>query len=60
MRKRSLIRQIGVLFTEDEYDKLIRITDMQEIPISKFIREIVETKLNSIDNEEDISNDASE
>ena len=60
MRKRSLTRQVGVLFTEDAYDKLIRITDIQEVPVSKFIRQIVDEKINEIDNEEDISNDASE
>ncbi len=60
MRKRSLIRQVGVLFTEDAYDKLIRITDIQEIPVSKFIRQIVEEKINEIDNEEENSNDASD
>ena len=60
MRKRSLTRQVGVLFTQDAYDKLIRITDIQEIPISKFIRRIVEEKIYEIDNEEENSNDASE
>ena len=57
MRKRSLTRQVGVLFSEESHDKLIRITDIQEIPISKFIRQIVEEKINEIDNEEEISNE---
>ena len=60
MRKRSLTRQVGVIFSEESHNKLIRITDDEEMPISKFIREIVEAKLNSIDNEEENSNDASE
>ena len=60
MRKRSLTRQVGVLFSEDAYDTLIRITDIQEIPVSKFIRQIVEEKIHEIDDEEENSNDASE
>ena len=58
MRKRSLTRQVGVLFTQDAYDKLIRITDIQEIPVSKFIRQIVEEKIHEIDNDEENSNDS--
>jgi hypothetical protein len=53
MRKRSLTKQVGVLFTDEAYDKLVRITDIQEIPISKFIRQIVEANLNSADNQTD-------
>ena len=60
MRKRSLTRQVGVLFSEESHDKLIRITDIQEIPVSKFIRQIVEEKLNEIDNQEENSNDDSD
>ena len=45
MRKKILTRQIGVLFSEDTYEKLIRITDEIEISISEFIRDMVEKEL---------------
>ena len=45
MRKKSFTRQVGVLFSEDTYEELIRITDEIEISISEFIRSIVEEKI---------------
>ena len=51
MRKKSLTKQVGVILNDESHDKLIQITDTQEIPISKFIRQIVEEKLDSIDNQ---------
>ena len=53
MRKKSLTKQIGVLFTDDTHAKLIRLTDAQETTLSEFIRQIVEAKLNEIDNQEE-------
>jgi hypothetical protein len=41
MRKKTLTRQIGVLLTAETYNKLTRLTDIREIPISEFIRKIV-------------------
>jgi len=46
MRKKILTRQVGVLFSEDTYEELIRITDEIEISVSEFIRRIVEEKIN--------------
>ena len=46
MRKKTLIRQVGVLFSEATYEELIRITDELEISVSEFIRSIVEEKIN--------------
>ena len=46
MRKKILTRQVGVLFSEDTYEELIRITDKIEISISEFIRSIVEKNIN--------------
>jgi predicted CopG family antitoxin len=46
MRKKIYIRQVGVLFSEDIYKELIRITDEIEISVSEFIRSIVEEKIN--------------
>ena len=45
MRKKTLTRQVGVLFSEDTYSELIRITDQIEISLSEFIRRIVEEKI---------------
>ena len=41
MRKKTLTRQIGVLFTDETYNKLTQITDSREEPNSAFIRKIV-------------------
>ena len=53
MRKKSLTRQIGVLFTDESYAKLIRLTDAQETTMSEFIRQIVESKLNETHGQEE-------
>jgi predicted CopG family antitoxin len=45
MRKKIYTRQVGVLFSEDIYQELIRITDEIEISVSEFIRQTVEEKL---------------
>jgi hypothetical protein len=45
MRKKIFTRQVGVLFSEDTYAELIRITDEIEISVSEFIRRIVEKEI---------------
>jgi hypothetical protein len=45
MRKKFLTKQVGVLFSEEIYAELIRITDEIEISVSEFIRKIVEGKI---------------
>ena len=45
MRKKIYTRQVGVLFSEDTYLELIRITDEIEISVSEFIRKIVEKEV---------------
>ena len=45
MRKKVYTRQVGVLFSEDIYTELIRITDEIEISVSEFIRDMVEKEL---------------
>ena len=52
MRKKSFTRQVGVLFSEDTYEELIRITDEIEISISEFIRRIIEENINQRKKEE--------
>ncbi len=46
MRKKKFSRQVGGVFSEVTYEELIRITDEIEIPVSEFIRSIVEEKFN--------------
>ena len=45
MRKKNFTRPVGVLLTEESYQKLIRITDKVELPISEFVRDIIEAEL---------------
>ncbi len=45
MRKRILTKQVGVVLSEEMHHRLIEITDNLEIPISQFIREIIEEKM---------------
>ena len=45
MRKRKYTEPLGVLFSEETYAELIRITDEFEISVSEFIRSIVEEKI---------------
>lgn len=52
MRKRVLTKQVGVIVTEETYQRLIKVTDKLEVPISQFIREIIEDKINRNKGEE--------
>ena len=55
MRKRVLTKHVGVVLSEETHQRLVKITDNLEIPISKFIREIIEEKIDQskgeVDNE---------
>jgi predicted DNA-binding protein len=51
MRKRVLTNQVGVVLSEEMHHRLIEITDKLEIPISQFIRNIVEKELTKINKE---------
>lgn len=53
MRKRRYQRPIGVLLAEETYQKLVHVTDDEEIAISKYIRGIVEEKLSYVDKEDE-------
>ena len=46
MRKKNYTKHIGVLFTDEIYNKIVEITDAEEMPLSQYIREIVEEKIN--------------
>jgi predicted CopG family antitoxin len=56
MRKKKYTNYIGVLFDDDTYSKLVRITDKAEVSLSEFVRTVVETKLKN-ENEEEICNE---
>ena len=45
MRKVNYTRHIGFVITEETYRKLVQITDDKEIPLSQFIRDVLEEKL---------------
>jgi predicted DNA-binding protein len=51
MRKRVLTNQVGVVLSEEMHHRLIEITDKLEIPISTFIREIIEEKIDQFKGE---------
>ena len=51
MRKKKFTKQIGVLFSNDIYDLLIEITNKKELPVSEFIRDIVEETLYQLSKE---------
>ena len=46
MRKRVLTNQVAVVLSEETHQRLIEVTDKLEVPISQFIREIIEDKIN--------------
>ena len=56
MRKKKYTNHVGVLFDDDTYSKLVRITDKVEVSLSEYIRTVVEAKLKN-ENEEDICNE---
>jgi hypothetical protein len=50
MRKKKYLKNIGVLLTDKQYERLVQITDKREVTMSKFIREIVKEKIGSKNN----------
>jgi len=45
MRKRKYSKNVGVLLTEATYEKLVGVTDKIEIPLSEYIRKLVEDEV---------------
>ena len=45
MRKKKFTRNIGVLLNEDVYQQLVAVTDEKEIPLSEFVRKLVEDEV---------------
>jgi predicted CopG family antitoxin len=56
MRKKKYTNYIGVLFDDETYNNLVRITDEAELSLSEFVRTVIETKLKN-ENEEELNNE---
>ena len=46
LRKINFTRHVGFLMTEEMFKQILKITDKREIPISQYIREVLEDRLN--------------
>ena len=51
MRKKIYTRNVGVMITEDNYQRLVNITDKMEMTVSAYIRELIEQGLKSDERE---------
>jgi hypothetical protein len=51
MRKKRYSKHVGVLFTDETYDLLVKITDKKEVSLSEFIRTTIEQILWKIEEE---------
>ena len=47
MRKRRFTKNVGILLSNETFDQLVKVTDEEEITISKFIRRLIEERLNA-------------
>jgi hypothetical protein len=45
MRKKKFTRNVGVLLSEDVYQRLVQATNVAEIPLSEYVRKLVENKV---------------
>jgi hypothetical protein len=45
MRKKKFTRNVGVLLTEDMYQRLVQSTNEEEVPLSEYVRKLVEDKV---------------
>ena len=46
MRKINFTQHVGFLMTEEMFQQISKITDKMEIPISQYIRDVLEDKIN--------------
>ena len=46
MRKINYTKHIGFLISDEMYRKILKVTDKMEIPVSEFIRKVLEDRLN--------------
>ena len=47
MRKKKFTKNVAVLLSDKQYDRLLWITDLLEMPLSEFIRNAVDGKMDS-------------
>ena len=47
MRKKTYTKNVAVLLSDEQYDRLLWITDQLEMPLSEFIRMAVDEKMDS-------------
>ena len=47
MRKKIYTKNVAVLLSDEQYDRLLWITDQREMPLSEFIRMAVDEKMDS-------------
>ena len=47
MRKKRFTKNIGILVSNETFDRLVEVTDREEITMSKFIRLLIEDRLNA-------------
>jgi predicted CopG family antitoxin len=46
MRKRKFSINVGVLLSDEIYEKLVQITNQEEVPLSEYVRKLIENKIN--------------
>ena len=47
MQKKRYTKNVGILVSNETFDQLVEVTDREEITISKFIRQLIEERLNA-------------
>ena len=47
MRKKTYTKNVAVLLSDEQYDRLLWITDRLEMPLSEFIRMAVDEKMDT-------------
>ena len=45
MRKKFYTRNVGVLLTEESYQRLVNITDKKEVTVSAYIRDLLQKEI---------------
>ena len=48
MRKKRFTKNVGILISNKIYDQLVEVTDRKEVTISKFVRQLIEERLNAV------------
>ncbi|WP_161807075.1 hypothetical protein [Desulfatitalea tepidiphila] len=51
MRKKIYTRNVGVMLSDENYQRLVDITDDLEVTVSAYIRKLIEEKLSDAEKE---------